>query len=172
MASHVGIPVVGIGVATLDILEVHVLGFNDDDVVDSIWLSRLGQGRWCGDAIGLHVGALSGAVDDDVDGAVMLHVDGVGLCRFVVFGSGISHVARCARDVAGQRIGWLRGHALHNNHVGLSRNGVAAIVVQIEVDVVGVLAYDAARQFAILQLQRVASVVEQWDFSRCSLLCI
>ena len=70
----------------------------------------------------------------------------------------------------GQLAHRLGGDASDDNLVGLLCEAVAAVVVEIEVYVVGILADDAAGELAILQLQRVAGVILQGDVGRGRLL--
>ena len=172
VAAHSGIPVVGVGDAALHVLEVHVLRLDDDDVVHGLGARRLRQGCRRGYAVGQQVSAFASAVDDEIDRSVVLHADRVGAGFSIVVGRGAGRIARSARGVLGERVGRLGRDTRDDNLVSLCRDGVAAVVVQVEIDVVRIFANDAARQFSVVQSERVARVVKQRNLSRCVFLFI
>ena len=60
---------------------------------------------------------------------------------------------------------FLRSSNLSLASVGLLGRGVATVVVEIEVDMIGILLDIAAGQFAVGELERVAGVILQGDAS-------
>ncbi len=160
MAAHVGIPAVGIGHATLDAHEVHVLGLDDDLAMVVLGLlGKVGRQAGHGQHVGLAVGGIARAVQGQVHRSVMAHLYGVGMGFGVVVGRGRG----IGLHALGHLIRGLVGHTGHHNLVHHQFGGVVAVVVQVEVNVVGTLANQAAAQFAVGELQAFAGVVEQGD---------
>ncbi len=101
----------------------------------------------------------------------MVDAEGKGLAVGIIRLAGhAGNVARGACRGSGQLVGRLRRHTGDGNLVGLLRKAVTAVVVEVEVDVVGILADDGARELAVLQLQRVAGVILQGNVGRGCLL--
>ena len=63
-------------------------------------------------------------------------------------------------------------NSLDDDFVGLLGSSVITIVIQIDVDVIGIFANDATGEFAVGELQCITGVVLQWDFGRSGLLFI
>ena len=102
----------------------------------------------------------------------MLHGNSVGASLGIeVFGD-TDRVACSTRGVAGERIGGLSCDAGYDDLIDLSCRAVATVVVQIEIDVVFILADESAGEFSPGELQRIAGVILQGDVGRCRLLTV
>ena len=66
----------------------------------------------------------------------------------------------------------LSRHTCQGDDIILSRRRVIAVVVQIKVDMVGILTDHTAGELAILQFQRIAGVILQGDIGRSRLILI
>ena len=163
MSAHLGIGVVGVEHTALDLLPVHVFGLNHE-------LARLrrrlaGQVETKPRAV-QHVGAaavgLAPAHEAQVYRAVVPHLDGVRALRGIPSEGGL----RLGLGPDIHRAGGLGRDAGHHDAVGHQRGTVRPVIVQIDVDMAGILLDDAAAELAVGELQRRATVVLQGDDGR------
>ena len=165
-------PPAGVGAAVVGVLVVHVFCLDNDGADIGFGLFGLLQ-LLSGQHVGQAVGGIALAGNGQEHGAHVLDGHGIGLCLGIVDEGTFRQ-----RDVMTGRIGLRLGirslglgrHTGDGDDIGLLRDGVVAVIVQVEVDVVGILADDTARELAVVQLQRVAGVILEGDFCRSRLL--
>ena len=112
----------------------------------------------------------AGTLDRDVDRPQMVNAQRIDTIL------GIPRLRRFGRRRLTQRqcVAWSRRDTLDGDDVYDRRRSIRTEIVQIEVDVVVVLTDDTARQFAVVQDERVAGVIRQGDapFGCCLLVQI
>ena len=160
------------GPAVVGVLKVHVFCLDNDGADVGLGLFRLLQ-LLSRQHVGKAAGGIALAGDGQEHGSHVLDRHGKRLCLGIV-----DHGAGRQRDIMTGRIGHrlridslrLRRHAGDGDDIGLLRDGVVTVIVQVEVDVVGILADDTTRELAVVQLQRVAGIILEGNFSRSRLL--
>ena len=153
-------PPTRIGQFVINILTVHIFGLDNNRT--SVWLWLFGQFKFlCRQHIGQTVSGSTLTIDLYDDGAHVSNGQRKGLgFGIILFTGNIIVMPGKATDCRlGIRTGRLHCHTGNRDYVILHSGTVATVVVEIEVDMVGILANDAAGELAILQLQGVAGII-------------
>ena len=128
---------------------IHVLSFDNHraDVVFGL-LGKRQSLLW--QSCNLHIRAVgsTGTLDRNAHGTHVLHGNRVSASLGIIVFSDADRVARCTRRVAGEGVGGLSRDAGYDDLIDLSCRAVATVVVQIEIDVVFILADESTGELS------------------------
>ena len=152
----------------LHVLVIHVFGLNNHCARIGCGLHRSRQGG-CRQDVVLAVRSLTAAVDGYVHSTTVADAQGIGSRRCVPV---LRVRASLGRSVCLQRVGRFRTASADLNQVLAYGRRVVAEVVQVEIDMVTVLADVGGRQLVPCQRQLLAGVILQGNHRRSRCLAV